>query len=156
MFPNNTRLGGRMKLFVVGILYLSVTACTPTPSVPIPIPGPKASPKLASEIINTSALTPRDGAGAILVVRDKTRLFRKGCTYDVALDGQLMVGLRNGEQVTLYADPGGRSIVVSIRPEDSCDPVVAQVPVQVVASATTKIRIVADLSYDLKIESTTY
>ena len=60
-----------------------------------------------------------------------------------------MAGLRNGEQVTLYADPGGRSVVVSIRPEDSCDPVVAEVPVQVVASATTKIRIVADVSYDL-------
>ena len=71
------------------------------------------------------------------------------------LDGHRLEGF-TGEQVTLYADPGGRSVVVSIRPEDSCDPVVAEVPVKVVASSTTKIRIVADVSYDLHIESTTY
>ena len=145
-----------MKLVVIGILCLAVAACTPAPSISIPIPGPKDSPRLASELAKAAPVTPREGAGAILIVRDKTKVFRKKCTYEIALDGQPMAGLRNGEQVTLYADPGRRSIVVSIRPEESCDAVVAEVPVKVVASATTKIRIVADVSYDLHIESTTY
>ena len=67
-----------------------------------------------------------------------------------------MAGLRNGQQVTFYADPGGRVVAVSIRPEEKCDAVIAQVPVKVVASATTMIRVVADVSYDLHVESTTY
>ena len=154
MFRIRLRLGEFMKLYVVGILCLSVTACRA--GIPIPIPGPKASPKPASEVVNTAALTPRDGAGAIIVARDKSRIWRKGCIYDISLDGNLMAGLRNEEQVTLYADPGGRTLGVSIRPEGTCEPAFAQVPVQVVASATTKIRIVADVSFDLRVESTTY
>ncbi|MCE3286379.1 MAG: hypothetical protein K0R70_2635, partial [Steroidobacteraceae bacterium] len=61
-----------------------------------------------------------------------------------------------GEQVTIYADPGARTLGVSIRDEGSCDAALAHVPLQVVASATTTIRVRADLSYDLKVEATTY
>ena len=58
--------------------------------------------------------------------------------------------------MTIYADPGTRTLGVSIRPDGKCKPALAQVPLQVVANATTKIRIVADISYDLRIEATTY
>lgn len=143
-----------MKVQVIGILCLSVTACTA--AIPIPMPGPNKSAKPPSQIMDRDALQPREGAGAIVVHRDKTRLWRKRCIYDISLDGQHVAGLRNGEQVTFYADPGGRVVAVSIRPEEKCDAVIAQVPVQVVASATTSIRVVADVSYDLHVESTTY
>ena len=143
-----------MKVHVIGILCLSVTACAA--SVPIPMPGPNKSARPASEVMDRDALAPRDGAGAIVVLRDKTRFWRKRCIYDITLDGQPVAGLRNGEQVTLYADPGGRVLAVSIRPEEKCDAVTAQVPVNVVASATTRIRVVADVSYALHVESTTY
>jgi hypothetical protein len=144
-----------MKVQVIGVLCLLVTACAA--SVPVPMPGPKKTARPPSEVINHDALVPRQGAGAIVVRRDKTRFWRKGCIYDVALDGRSVAGLRNGEQVTFYADPGGRVVAVSIRPEENkCDAIVAEVPVRVVASATTSIRIVADVSYDLHVESTTY
>ena len=143
-----------MKAHVIGILCLSVTACAAL--VPIPMPGPKKSAKPPSEIMDRDALAPREGAGAIVVRRDKTMVWRKKCIYDISLDGQPVAGLRNGEQVTFYADPGGRVVAVSIRPEEKWGAVVAQVPVKVVASATTRIRVVADVSYDLHVESTTY
>jgi hypothetical protein len=146
-------LGGIVKLHVIGILCLSVTACAP--GIAVPVPTPSAPPKFASEVVNAAAVTPRDGAGAIFVTRDK-QLRDTRCTYDISLDGQLVAGLRSGEQVTIYADPGRRIVGVSIRGEASCDPALAQVPVQVVASATTKIRVWADHSYDLRIEATTY
>jgi len=143
-----------MKVHLIGILCLLVTACTA--AVPLPMPGPKKSAKPPSEIMDRDALAPREGAGAIVVRRDKTRFWRKRCIYDISLDGQPVAGLRNGEQVTLYADPGGRVVAVSIRPDETCDTVIAQVPVKVVASTTTRIRVVADVSYDLHVESTTY
>ena len=105
--------------------------------------------------MNAAAVTPRDGAGAIVVARGMV-LWDLGCTYDISLDGQAVAGLRTGEQVTIYADPGLRIVGVSIRSEGNCDPALAQVPVTVVPSATTKIRVVADAAYDLKIEATTY
>lgn len=144
-----------MKIQVIGVLCLSLAACAA--SVPIPIPGPKKTARPPSEVVNHEALVPRAGTGAIVVRRDKTRFWRKGCTYDIALDTRAVAGLRNGEEVTFYADPGSRVVTVSIRPEEKkCDAVIAEVPVQVVASATTSIRIVADVSYDLHVESTTY
>ena len=143
-----------MKLYLVGLLGLSLTACVP--SIPIPMPTPVAKAKPPSEVMQAAALTPREGAGVIVVRRDKTILWRKRCIYDIAVDGQRLAGLRNGQQVTLYADPGPRLLEVSIRPDDDCKPAVAQVPVRVVASATTTIRIAADVSYDLRVESTSY
>jgi hypothetical protein len=140
-----------MKLYLAGILGLCATACIPG----IPILTPKAPPKQASEIMNAAAIEPHNGAGVIIVNRDKA-LRRMGCTYDIALDGQVVAGLRNGEHVTIYADPGQRIVAVSIRPENSCDPALAEVPVQVVANATTTMRVVSDIAYDLRIELTTY
>jgi hypothetical protein len=144
-----------MKLYVAGILCVSVTACTPVIPIPMPIPGASPKVKPASEVMNAAAVTTRDGAGVIVVTRDK-QLRDMGCTYDISLDGQLVAGLRNGEQVTLYADPGEQIVGVSIRRHGTCNPAIAQVPVQVVASATTKIRVRADAYYDLRIEATTY
>jgi hypothetical protein len=130
------------------MLGLAVTACG------IPVLSPDGPPKPASEVMNSTAITPRDGAGAIFVVRDEV-LRDMDCTYEISLDGQVVAGLRSGEQVTIYANPGGRALGVSIRPEKSCEPAVAQIPVQVVASATTKIRVKATARYDLRLEATT-
>jgi hypothetical protein len=137
-----------MRRFVAGMLVFSATAC----AVPIP-GGPEATP--ATTITDTAAVTPRDGAGAIVVTRQK-QLRDMGCTYDISLDDRLVAELRAGEQVTLYADPGQRIVGVSIRRDDRCEPAIARVPLQVVASATTRIRVRAGASYDLKIEATTY
>ena len=140
-----------MNLYLVGIFGVLLTACMPA----IPILTPKGPPRPASEVVNSAALEPRDGAGVIDVTRVHS-LLRMGCTYDIALDGETLAGLRNGEHVTIYADPGARTLSVRIRPEERCEFALAQVPVQVVAHATTTIRIVADASYALKIEATTY
>ena len=142
-----------MKLYVVGTLCLAITACMS--GMPIPMPLPKGPPKTASEVMKADALKAYEGAGVIFVTRDKT-VWDKGCTYEISMDGQTVAGLRNGEQVALYADPGGRAVGVSIRKEGSCHPAAALVPVNVVANATTKIRIVKDSSYDLHLEATTY
>ena len=141
-----------MKPHVTGLVgLLLLTACVPA----IPIPTPKGPPKPASEVVNSAALEPRDGTGAIAVSRDHS-LRRLRCTYVIALDGQPLAGLRSGEHVTIYAEPGTRTLGVTIRPDGKCKAALAQVPLQVVANATTKIRIVADVSYDLRIEATTY
>ena len=140
-----------MQLCLAGILGALLTACVPA----IPILTPKSPPRPAAEVVNSAALEPRDGAGVIDVTRVHS-LLRMRCTYDVALDGQPLAGLRNGEHVTIYADPGARTLSVSIRAEESCDAALVQVPVKVVASATTTIRIVADPTYTLRIEATTY
>ena len=106
--------------------------------------------------MDRDVLAPREGGGRHCGPQGQDQVLRKRCIYDISLDGQPVAGLRNGEQVTLYADPGGRVVAVSIRPDETCDTVIAQVPVKVVASTTTRIRVVADVSYDLHVESTTY
>jgi hypothetical protein len=144
-----------IRLYVVGILAcVSLSACV-AGGIPIPILNPQAPPQPASEVVDAAAIVPRDGAGAIVVTRDWQLRDRK-CSYDISLDGRFVAGLRTGEQVTIYADPGARTVGVSIRNEGNCDAALAQVPLQVVASATTTIRVRADLSYDLKVEATTY
>ena len=140
-----------MKRCIAGILCLSVTACIPGITVPISS-GP---PKPTSDVANSAIVTPRDGAGAIVITRD-AQLRDMKCTYDILLDGQHVAGLHTGEKVTLYADPGQRIVGVSIRREKKCEPAIAQFLVQVVASATTNVRVSTDMSYDLKIEATTY
>jgi hypothetical protein len=134
---------------LTGLLSLLVSACVPAITVPIP----KAPPQTASDV-DPAAATPRDGAGAIFVVRTKV-LHDMGCIYDVLIDGQNVAALRRGEQVTLYADPGQRIVGVSIRSAKGCEPADAYVPVQVVAHSTTEIRVSATVAYDLKIEATT-
>ena len=137
---------------IVCVLCQGLAACVP--GVGLPFPGRKKAPKPASEIVDPQAIVARDGAGAIVVTRDAS-LQRMRCVYDVALDERLVASLRVGEQVTLYADPGERSLIVSIRPENRCDAALAELPLKVVAHATTRVRIVADASFDLRIEATT-
>jgi hypothetical protein len=109
----------------------------------------------ALEVVNAAALTPRDGAGAIVVTRDKGWLGRS-CTYDVALDDQSVAGLRAGEQVTLYADPGERVVAISVRGEGKCDPATAQFAVEVIPHTTKKVRVGSSATYDLKVEVNNY
>lgn len=142
---------------VVGVLCLAVAGCTPSLPVMIVSPGPDEAQgaKLPADVMNVAAVTPRDGAGAIVVTRDKAWV-GSGCTYDVALDDQTVAGLRTGEQVTLYADPGERIVAISIRGEGKCDPAVAQFAVDVVPHATKKVRVGANARYDLKVEVNSY
>jgi hypothetical protein len=140
-----------------GIACLAVAGCTPSLPVFVVDPGPDGpqAGTTASAVMNDAAVTPRDGAGAIVVARDKGWSGR-GCTYDVALDDQTVAGLRSGEQVTLYADPGERIVAISVRGEGKCDPAVAQFAVDVVPHATKKVRVGANASYDLKVEVNSY
>ena len=142
-----------MKRVILGLLGLSVAACSPSVPLVVIAPGAKAARELkpAAEVANAAAVTPRDGAGAIVISRKK-KWFGSGCTIDVALDDQHVAGLRAGEQVTLYADPGERVIGVSVRDQGSCDPANAQVAVEVVAHATKEIQVGSDSYYDLKVE----
>ena len=139
-----------MRVCVAGCLCLSLAACA---SLPLPF-GSEVKP--ASNVVDSGAVTPRDGAGAIVVTRDWQ--FRDmGCIYDVVLDDHMVAELRAGEQVTVYPDPGKRMLGISIRPtEKDCEAAVAQVPLDVVASATTKVRVRADGYYHLRVEATTF
>lgn len=146
-----------MKQVVVVILVALVAACVPVVPVLVITPDSEArrDGRPPSEVMNAAVVTPRDGAGAIVITRRKT-LLGDGCTYDVALDDQQVAGLRAGEQVTLYADPGTRIVGVSIRDEGSCDSANAQVSLQVVANAKNEIRVGPDTYYDLKVEVNSY
>lgn len=104
--------------------------------------------------MDPAAVTPRDGAGVIVITSRKVQIGKR-CIYDVTLDDRLVAGLRPDEQLTIYADPGQRVLAVSIRDGPGCDPAHAQVPVDVVAHATTKIRVGADGTYDLKLQVNT-
>ena len=118
-------------------------------------PAVARAPKPAAEVVDAAAVTPRDGAGAIVVTRRKSWLGTV-CTYDVTLDDQLVAGLRPGEQVTIYADPGQRVVGISIRDQEACDRASADVPVEVVAHSTKTIELGSDLRYDLKVELNPY
>lgn len=146
-----------MKQVVVGILVALVAACAPV--VPVLVITPDSETRRngrpPSEVMNVAVVTPRDGAGAIVITRKKT-LLSDGCTYDIALDDQQIAGLRPGEQVTLYADPGTRIVGFSIRDEGSCDTANAEVSLQVVAHAKNEIRVGPDSHYDLKVEVNSY
>ena len=146
-----------MKRYVASILCLSFTACVPAVPVLVVRPPPSASgdAKPAVDVTNAAAVTPRDGAGAIVVTRGK-ELAGMECTYDISLDDQHVAGLRTGERVTLYADPGERIVGVSIRRDGSCNPASEQLAIQVVPHATTKVRVGADTSFDLIIDLNTY
>lgn len=143
-----------MKHFVAGVLALALTGCSPAAPVMIWEPD-KESPQPSlppSAVMNERAITPRDGTGAIIVTSKES----KGCTLDVALDDQLVAGLRSGEQVVLFADPGQRVISFSVRDEASCNPASAQVAVEVVAHTTQKIQLGSSARYDLKVEVDPY
>ena len=147
-----------MERLVAIIAGLSVAACVP--NVPLvvvsPEPSSRREPQPTEDVADQAAVTPRDGAGAIVIASPKVKWLVKRCTYDVALDDRHVAGLRPGQQVTIYADPGQRVINLSIRDEGGCDPAQAQVPLDVVAHATKKIRVGADRSYDLKVEVNTF
>jgi hypothetical protein len=134
---------------VVLTLAISLSACA------MPFPGSTPVVKPASTILNATAVAPREGAGAILVVRDR-QLQGMDCVHDVSLDEKPVAQLRAGEQLTLYADPGDRLVTVSVHVEGKCTAAVAQVPLLVTAYATTKVHVRADGYYGLKVEATTY
>ena len=142
-----------MKVYVVSaglVTGLMLAGCA---ALPVPY-GTEVKP--ASNVVNEEAVKPRDGAGAIIVTRD-WQLRDMGCIYDVVIDDSRVAELRAGEQVTVYPDPGKRTLGISIRPtQKSCGAAVAQVPLNVVASATTKVRVRADGYYQLRVEATTF
>jgi hypothetical protein len=142
-----------MRRVIVVTLALSMTACAPAVPLVVVSPAPSSArePQPTQDVMNDAAVTPRDGAGAIVISRKKV-LLGKRCTYDIALDDQHVAGLRPGQKVTIYADPGARVIGFSIRDEGDCDPASAQVALDVVAHTTNRIKVGSDLHYDLKVE----
>ena len=147
-----------MKHVLAGIFGLALTGCAPAVPVMIWEPGqesPSQSPP-PSQVMNERAVTPRQGAGAIIVTSSEKGLFAEGCTFDVALDDELVAGLRPGEQVVLFADPGQRVISLSVRDEASCDPASAELAVKVVAHTTQKIELGSGPRHDLKVEVDSY
>lgn len=142
-----------MRHLVVVIVAVSVTACVPAIPLVVVSPAPSSvrEPTPTTDVMNEAAVTPRDGAGAIVITSKKVWVGKR-CTYDIALDDQHVAGLQPGEQVTIYADPGERVIDVSIRDEGGCEPANAQVPLEVVSHAKKTIRVGSDRYYDLKVE----
>lgn len=137
----------RRVLFVA--LCAAVAGCATTP-----VPSDSATAQPATSIVDPAATTPRAGAGAILVTRD-TGMLGMACTFDVMIDGQRVAGLRKGEQVTLYADPGERILSVQAR-EGICGGGLTQIAVQVVADTTKKVRVGMDHGWDIKLEPSAY
>lgn len=138
-----------MKHLVASLASLVVTA-----GCALPLPTGPAHTRPAEDAVDAAAVTPRSGAGAIVVTREK-QLKHIDCVYDVGLDGKPVAELRRAEQVTLYADPGERKVSISIRPENDCDPAAAEFPLHVVANATTRISVRSEARYELKIVATT-
>jgi hypothetical protein len=144
-----------MRPFAALVLASSAAACAP--AVPLVVVNLSSTePRPASEVVSEAAVTPREGAGAILVTRPDVWLLGKRCTYDVALDDQHVAGLRPGEQVAIYADPGERVLAIRIRDEGGCEPATAQVPLKIVSHATNRVRVESDVRYDLKVEVNAY
>jgi len=81
------------------------------PSVPVlvvsPSPSSAREPKPTQDVMDPAAVTPRDGAGVILITSRKVQIGKR-CTYDVSLDAA-SGGTASDEQLTIYADPGQRS-----------------------------------------------
>lgn len=142
-----------MKQLTACLFGLSVAACSPSVPLVVIAPGAEAASELepAAEVANAGAVAPREGAGALVISRKK-RWFGKACTFDIALDDQHVAGLRAGEQLTLYAEPGERVLGVSVRDQGSCEPASAQVAVEIVGQATKRVEVGSDSSYDLKVE----
>lgn len=147
-----------MKQLLAGMLGLVMTACTPSIPILVYAPGGNEEPKpeVASQIMDERAVTPRDGTGAVIVTSDLKSWMAPGCTFDIALDDQLVAALRPGEQVVLFTEPGQRIIGFSVRDEASCAPAGAQVALEIVAHTTQKIHVGSDRNYDLKIEADTW
>ena len=146
-----------MKHVLAGILGMALTGCAPAMPVlvlsldPEPVP-----PSPASEIMNEEAVTPRAGTGAIIVTGDGRISSEGDCTLEVALDDQLVAGLRPGERVVLFAEPGTRVVSLNVRDEGSCVPASAQVALDIVAHTTQRIQAGSDSRYDLKVELDSY
>jgi hypothetical protein len=147
-----------MKQIFAVFLGLAIAGCAPSVPVLVYAPGGDAEPepRQASDIMNEHAVTPRDGAGAVIVTSDLKSWMAPGCTFDIALDDQLVAALRPGEQVVVFAEPGQRIIGFSVRDEASCDPAGAKVALEIVAHTTQKVLIGSDSNYDLKIEADTW
>jgi hypothetical protein len=139
-----------MQHLVLLVVVLMVSACVP--AVPIVIITPGAGEvQPASDVMDEAAVKPRDGAGAIVITRPQVWLGRR-CTYDIAIDDRHVAGLRPGEQLEIYADPGARMLDISIRDEGRCKPATARVSLDVTAHATNRIMLDSDPRYDLKVE----
>jgi hypothetical protein len=142
-----------MKQFLALVCVLSAVGCAP--AVPLvvvtPSSGKAGELKTTEDVTSEAMVTPREGAGAILITRPKVWLGKR-CTFDIALDDQHVAGLRPGEQLTLYADPGERVVDVSVRDEGGCEPANAQVPLDVISNTTHRIQLDSDRYYDLKVE----
>jgi len=142
-----------MKHLPALVFALLAAACAP--AVPLVVVSPSSGKagelKTTEDVTPEAAVTPREGAGAIVITRPKVWLGKR-CTFDIALDDRHVAGLRPGEQLTLYADPGARVIDVSVRDQDGCKPATAQVPLDVISHTTNKIELDSDRYYDLKVE----
>lgn len=143
-----------MKRVLAALLFPALAACAPAIPVLVLEPGETRTPegRPASQIINDKAVTPRDGAGLIIVTSREKAWFATGCTIEVALDDLLVAGLRPGEQVSLFAEPGQRLVGLSVRDEASCGPASARVTLEIIAHTTQKIRVGPDSHNGLKVE----
>lgn len=142
-----------MRPWQIAVLALSVAACAPAVPVLVVAPRPEISEvaTTASQVANAAAVAPRDGTGAIVVARER-QWTGTSCTYDVALDDQHVAGLRPGEQVTLYAEPGRRAIRISVRGEEHCDPSIVEFALPVIEHTTQKVRVRGTARSALKVE----
>lgn len=141
-----------MKHALAALLGLALAGCAP--SVPLLVfkPGGAPEPRPASQVMDEDAITPRSGTGAISVTTEEPGWFGEACTFDVALDGRLVAGLRPGERVILYAEPGRRVISLSVRDEASCTPASKRIALQIVEHTTQEILVGSNARRALEVE----
>ena len=143
-----------MKHVLAAVLGLALAGCAPSIPLLVVKPGGASArePRPASQVMNEDAIRPRPGTGAISVTTEERGWFDEACTFDVALDDQLVAGLRPGERVTLYAEPGRRVITLSVRDEASCTPVSNRVAMEIVEHTTQEILIGSNVRHSLRVE----
>jgi hypothetical protein len=107
----------------------------------------------STDVVDAAAVTPRAGAGQIVVTRDKGTL-GSACTFDLLVDGG-RVGVKPGQQLTLYVEPGTH--IVGVVPRGSiCGGGVAQVEVMIAADQREGLRVGMSQGWDILIEPSAY
>lgn len=89
----------------IAILFAGLLAACNTH----PISASRAVPAPAHRIYNSEILTPRDGAGQVIVTRD-TGALGSACSIGILADGVSVAALNPGEKIEMYLPPGDHII----------------------------------------------
>ena len=130
-----------LQIALAALLLASACATEPVSSSTAP---------QSTDVLDAAVVTPRAGAGQIVVTRD-TGALGSACTFDLLVDGGRVGGLKAGEQLALYVDPG-EHIVGVVGRESMCGGGVAQVEVTIAADQRKGLGVGMSQGWDILIE----